>query len=207
MLTRIGNAQNRVLDAGAVRISDSTGCSTGTALAKNPKDVVLAHRDARRVCSGRVVGARERRAKIDPYRRSLQNNYLTTMNGKLNPPARSSRRLRQLAALGIRISRSRRMRGRELRGEVMSLRGEIRGAIRTRRAIVRPRCICRRRIIGSGRFSTRSGSRYHPERSPVIPSVPPHPERSPGIARFPRHPERSPVIYFSASIAPATSSA
>jgi hypothetical protein len=67
--------------------------------------------------------------KIDAYRRLLQNNYLTQVNNKLNPSAASIAQVQQLAALGISIQLSSEDAKSELRGELMSLRQQVRAAI------------------------------------------------------------------------------
>jgi hypothetical protein len=85
MLTRIGNAQNRVLSA-LLQDARLNQILEGEALAKNPSDVYSVAEmldDVRKgVWSEIATGA-----KIDPYRRTLQMNYITTMDRKVNPPA------------------------------------------------------------------------------------------------------------------------
>jgi hypothetical protein len=84
MLTRIGNAQNRVLNA-LLQDARLNQILEGEALAKNPSDVYSVTEmldDVRKgVWSEIATGA-----KIDPYRRTLQMNYITTMDRKVNPP-------------------------------------------------------------------------------------------------------------------------
>ncbi|HXD23599.1 MAG TPA: zinc-dependent metalloprotease, partial [Gemmatimonadaceae bacterium] len=84
MLTRIGNAQNRVLgtllqDARLNRMLD------GEATAKNASDVYSVTEMLDDVRKG-VWSELASGAKIDPYRRLLQMNYITAMDRKVNPP-------------------------------------------------------------------------------------------------------------------------
>jgi hypothetical protein len=128
MLARIGSAQNRVLNQ--VLIDQRLNLILdGTATAKNTKDVYtlteMLDELQRGIWSELASGA----PKIDPYRRLLQNNYLTNVNGKLNPPAAQLAQIQQLAALGIRITPLAEDARSELRGEVMSLREQIRTAM------------------------------------------------------------------------------
>jgi len=66
--------------------------------------------------------------RIDPYRRLLQNNYLTQVNAKLNPNPAQAAQIAQLAALGIRIEPLSEDARSELRGELVSLHGQVRTA-------------------------------------------------------------------------------
>ena len=84
MLARIGNAQNRVLgsllqDARINRMLD------GEAVAKSASDVYSVTEMLDDVRKG-VWSELASGAKIDPYRRELQMNYITTMDRKVNPP-------------------------------------------------------------------------------------------------------------------------
>ena len=85
MLTRIGNAQNRVLTA-IFNDSRMNRLLEQEALAKNRSDVyTLADMldDARR---GVWTELSDGQPRIDAYRRQLQNNFLTQIDRKLNPP-------------------------------------------------------------------------------------------------------------------------
>jgi hypothetical protein len=84
MLARIGNAQNRVLgallqDARLNRMLD------GAAIAKSASDVYSVTEMLDDVRKG-VWSELASGAKIDPYRRMLQMNYITAMDRKVNPP-------------------------------------------------------------------------------------------------------------------------
>ena len=59
---------------------------------------------------------------------NLQNKYLTQINNKLNPPAAQAAQIAQLQALGIQISPLSEDARSELRGELVTLRGEIKAA-------------------------------------------------------------------------------
>jgi len=127
MLTRVGSAQNRVL-TGLFQDSRLNRLIEEPTLAKNPRDAYsLADMlDAVRhgVWSELGSGA----PKIDAYRRLLQDNYLTLINNKLNPPPTQAQQLAQLAAFGIRVDPLSEDAKSELRGELMTLREEIRRA-------------------------------------------------------------------------------
>jgi hypothetical protein len=128
MLTRIGNAQNRVL--GQLMVDQRLNLLLdGTATAKSPRDVYSLAEMLDDLQGGIWSELKSGAPKIDPYRRLLQNNYLTQVNNKLNPPAAQLAQLQQLAALGIRISPLAEDAKSELRGEVMVLREQIRGAV------------------------------------------------------------------------------
>jgi hypothetical protein len=126
-LTRVGSAQNRVLNA-LFQDSRLNRLIEEPTLAKNPRDAyTLADMlDAVRhgVWSELATGA----PKIDAYRRLLQNNYLTMVNAKLNPPSTQALQLAQLAALGIRIDPLSEDAKSELRGELITLRDDVRHA-------------------------------------------------------------------------------
>jgi hypothetical protein len=66
-------------------------------------------------------------AKIDPYRRLLQNNYLNLMNVKLNGTVPAAQ-LAQAAAFGIRINLLSEDAKSEIRSELVSLREQVRAA-------------------------------------------------------------------------------
>jgi hypothetical protein len=85
MLTRIGNAQNRVL-AALLQDARMNRMLDGAATAKNAGDVysLLDMLDDVRKGVWSELGAASTR--IDPYRRELQMNYITTMDRKVNPP-------------------------------------------------------------------------------------------------------------------------
>jgi hypothetical protein len=69
------------------------------------------------------------RPVIDAYRRTLQMNYLTQVDRKINPSTGPNPNAALLAQLGIRIEPLSEDAPLELRGELVTLRGEIRRAI------------------------------------------------------------------------------
>jgi hypothetical protein len=125
MLTRIGNAQTRILSQ-VMQDQRLNRLIEGPALASNPNDAYslaqMLDELQRGVWSEVWTGA----PRIDAYRRLLQNNYLTIVNGKLNPPATAAAQAAQLAALGIRIEPLSEDARSELRGALMQLRSDIR---------------------------------------------------------------------------------
>jgi hypothetical protein len=130
MLSRIGGAQSRVLasvlnDGRMNRLLEEEAlagksASEGYSLADMLDDL------RKGVWSELTDGA----PKIDAYRRQLQNNYLTLIDRKLNPPATVS----PAAAPGfggfgappVVLSEDAKS---ELRGELVTLQAEIRRAI------------------------------------------------------------------------------
>jgi hypothetical protein len=85
MLTRIGNAQNRTLTA-LLQDARLNRLLEGEALAKNSGDAYALGDmldDVRKGVWSELSGGG---AKIDPYRRQLQMDYITTMDRKVNPP-------------------------------------------------------------------------------------------------------------------------
>jgi hypothetical protein len=127
MLTRVGSAQNRVLN-GLFQDSRLNRLIEEPTLAKNPRDAYsladMLDAARRGIWSELASGA----PKIDAYRRLLQDNYLTLINNKLNPPPTQAQQLAQLAAFGIRIDPLSEDAKSELRGELVTLREEIRRA-------------------------------------------------------------------------------
>ncbi|MEP6494082.1 MAG: zinc-dependent metalloprotease [bacterium] len=128
MLTRVGRAQNAVLgqlfnDARLNFLLD------GSATAKKTADVYTLAQMIDELQHGIWSELATGAPKIDPYRRLLQNNYLTQINNKLNPPAAQAAQLAQLAALGIRIDPLAEDAKSELRGELVALRSQVRGAV------------------------------------------------------------------------------
>ena len=131
----------------------------GAATAKNPSRRLHARPRCWTICSaasGRSCGRAA--PKIDPYRRTLQNNYLTQMNAKLNPNPAQAAQIAQLQALGITITPLAEDARSEIRGEVVALRERVRAA-QARAADRRRGCISPASITGSGRFWTRRDSR------------------------------------------------
>jgi hypothetical protein len=122
MLSRIGNAQNRVLgallqDARLNRMLD------GEAVAKNSSDVYSVTEMLDDVRKG-VWSELASGAKIDPYRRTLQMNYITTMDRKVNPPpAPAAPALPNALPPLSEDARS------QVRAQLVTLKGEIHAAI------------------------------------------------------------------------------
>jgi hypothetical protein len=123
MLTRVGNAQNRVLtaifaDARLNRLVEQPAMNRDAYTLVEMTDAVQ-----HGVWSELSNGA----PKIDAYRRLLQDNYLRMMDGKLNPPPVNPATAAQLAQFGVvplmEDARS------QLRGELLSLRDDVRRAI------------------------------------------------------------------------------
>lgn len=125
MLTRIGNAQNRVLNA---IMSDARMNQLIDGEATSPSTAYTLPQMLDDVQSGIWSELRSAAPKIDPYRRALQNNYLNIVNNKLNPPAANAAQNAALAAAGIRVTPLSEDARSTLRGELVSLRGEVRSA-------------------------------------------------------------------------------
>jgi hypothetical protein len=127
MLTRVGNAQNRVLtglfqDARLNRLIEEPTLSANPRDAYSLADMLDAVRHG--VWSELASGS----PKVDAYRRLLQDNYLTLINNKLNPPPTAAQQLAVLAAFGIRIEPLSEDAKSELRGELITLRDDVRRA-------------------------------------------------------------------------------
>jgi hypothetical protein len=125
MLTRIGNAQSRVLaelllDPRLNLILD------GSATANSEAEVYTLPEMLDDLQRGIWAELWMPAPKIDPYRRALQNNYLTQMNAKLNPAANPA--FAQLAALGISFSSLAEDARSDIRGEIVTLRERVRAA-------------------------------------------------------------------------------
>ncbi len=127
MLTRIGNAQNRVLTA-LLQDARLDRVMEGEALAKNAGEVYTLPEmldDVRKgVWSELATGS-----KIDPYRRLLQDNYITAMDRKVNPPptpAPAAGAPPNPNAAANALTEDARS---QVRGQLVTLRGEIRAAI------------------------------------------------------------------------------
>jgi hypothetical protein len=100
----------------------------GAATAKNPADVYTLAEMLDDLQRGVWSELNAPAPKIDPYRRTLQNNYLNQMNAKLNPSAAQLAQIQQLAALGITITPLAEDARSEIRGEVVALRERVRAA-------------------------------------------------------------------------------
>jgi hypothetical protein len=127
MLARIGNAQNRVL--AQVLVDQRLNLILdGSATANNEFEVYTLAEMLDDLQRGIWAELWRPEPKIDPYRRTLQNNYLTQMNNKLNPPAAQAAQLAQLAALGIQVTPLAEDARSEIRGEIVALREKVRMA-------------------------------------------------------------------------------
>jgi hypothetical protein len=129
MLTRIGNAQNRILTA-LLQDQRLNRLLEGPALAKSPGEaysLLDMLDDVRKGIWSELSGATGR---IDPYRRELQMHYITTMDRKINPPATPAPAAGPQGPAGaaavIPLTEDARS---EVRGQLVSLRAEIHAAV------------------------------------------------------------------------------
>ncbi|MFL5616420.1 MAG: zinc-dependent metalloprotease [Gemmatimonadaceae bacterium] len=126
MLARIGGAQSRVLTS-VLNDGRMNRLLEGEALAKSSSSEVYSLADMlddlrKGVWSELAEGA----PKIDAYRRQLQNSYLTDIDRKLNPPA--TMQPPQGGGFGQPQAPLSDDAKSELRGELVTLQGEIRRA-------------------------------------------------------------------------------
>ncbi len=127
MLGRVGNAQNRVLNA-VFQDARLNRLIEGPTLAKNPRDAYSLADLLDAVRTGVWSELSSGSPKIDAYRRLLQDNYLTLINGKLNSAPTPPQQLAALAAFGIRFDPLSEDAKSELRSELITLRDEVRRA-------------------------------------------------------------------------------
>ena len=130
MLARIGNAQNRVLNS-VLNDGRMNRLLEMEALAKNPSDVYTLADMLDAVRKGVWSELADGAPRVDAYRRQLQNNYLTLIDQKLNPPPAAAPGQggggggggfgQQQAPLSEDAKS-------ELRGELVTLQAEIRRA-------------------------------------------------------------------------------
>ncbi|HKO15096.1 MAG TPA: zinc-dependent metalloprotease, partial [Gemmatimonadaceae bacterium] len=128
MISRIDNAQARVLsslldDQRMNRLIENEALAPSRAQAYSLADMLD---DMRR---GVWTELSAPQVSIDAYRRALQSTYLTQVDRKLNPPAPNPAQVAALAARGIRLQPLAEDARSTLRGELVSLRDEIRRAI------------------------------------------------------------------------------
>ncbi|HEY5219733.1 MAG TPA: zinc-dependent metalloprotease [Gemmatimonadaceae bacterium] len=129
MVERIGNAQNRVLNS-LLNDQRMDRLLEEQATAKNPADAYPLPTFLDDVRQGIWSELGDAHPKIDVYRRTLQNNYLTLIDRKLNPPAaaaaapagRGGGRGGGAAALSDDAKS-------ELRGELADLQADVHRAI------------------------------------------------------------------------------
>jgi hypothetical protein len=126
MFTRIGNAQNRVLSA-LLQDSRMNRLLEGEALAKNTGEAYSLLDMLDDVRKGVWSELSSSSVKIDPYRRELQMNYITTMDRKVNPaPAAAAPAGVPANALPTPLSEDARS---QARGQLSALKAEIHSAI------------------------------------------------------------------------------
>jgi hypothetical protein len=125
MINRINGAQARVLN----NVFDDGRLNRlleGEALA-NSRDVYTLSAmldDVRRGVWSEIYNGRA----IDAFRRELQNDYLTTINNKLNPPPVNPQQVAQLAQFGIRLTPLSDDAKSQLRGTLVALRNDLRSS-------------------------------------------------------------------------------
>ena len=126
MINRINGAQSRIMntlfdDGRLNRLLE------GEALATNRGDVYSLTAmldDVRRGVWSEIYNGRA----VDAFRRELQNDYLSTINTKLNPTPPSPQLLAQLAQFGIRLTPLSDDAKSQLRGTLVALRNDLRSA-------------------------------------------------------------------------------
>jgi hypothetical protein len=126
MINRINNAQSRVLNA---MLDDGrmNRLLEGEALATNKASVYTLSGlldDLRRGVFSEIYAGQS----IDAFRRELQSDYLTTIERKLNPAPVNPALAAQLAQFGIRITPLSDDAKSQLRGTLVALRSDLRGA-------------------------------------------------------------------------------
>ena len=127
MITRITNAQGRVLasllnDGRLNRLLENEALASDKGSAYSLASMLD---DLRR---GVWTELAQSRVSIDPYRRTLQNEFLTQLDRKLNPPAAAGTSAPPFPGFTPPAPLLLDARN-ELRGELVSLRAEIRRAI------------------------------------------------------------------------------
>jgi hypothetical protein len=127
MITRITNAQARVL-TGLLNDQRLNRLIENEALASNKSDAYSLASMLGDLKRGIWTELDQSRVSIDPYRRTLQNQYLSQINLKLNPPPAPTTPVVNFPGFTpppplLEDARN------ELRGELVSLRGDIRQAI------------------------------------------------------------------------------
>jgi len=126
MITRITNAQGRILTS-LLNDGRLNRLIENEALATNRGDAYSLASMLDDVRRGVWSELSQSSVTIDPYRRTLQNQYLAQLNAKLNPPPAPATPVPQFPGFTppaplLEDARS------ELRGELVSLRGDIRRA-------------------------------------------------------------------------------
>ncbi|HEY4219428.1 MAG TPA: zinc-dependent metalloprotease [Gemmatimonadaceae bacterium] len=126
MLTRIGGAQNRVLTS-VLDDQRMNRLLEGEALRGRDTYTLASMLDDLR--SGIWSELRDAHPTIDPYRRALQMTYLTQVDRKLNPPAAAPAAGGGGGGGGARAEPLSEDARSELRGELVTLRDDLRRAI------------------------------------------------------------------------------
>jgi len=126
MITRITNAQTRVLTS-LLNDGRLNRLIEGEALAGNRGDAYSLASMLDDLRRGVWTELSQSRVSIDPYRRTLQNQFLSQINLKLNPPAVTATPVPQFPGFTppaplLEDAKS------QLRGELVSLRADIRRA-------------------------------------------------------------------------------
>jgi hypothetical protein len=127
MLSRIGNAQNRVLSS-VLNDGRMNRLLEQEAMARNSADVYSLADMLDDVRKGIWSELSEGSPKIDAYRRQLQNNYLTQIDRKLNPPPTPPNAVPAGPFFGQPQTPLSEDAKSELRGELVTLQAEIRRA-------------------------------------------------------------------------------
>jgi Met-zincin len=128
MLARVGGAQNRVLtsvlnDGRMNRLLEEEALSKSSNEVYSLADMLD---DLRKGVWSEILDGSP---KVDAYRRQLQNNYLTTIDRKLNPPAVVQPAVGGGGGFGLPQAPLSEDAKSELRGELITLQAEIKRAI------------------------------------------------------------------------------
>ena len=127
MITRITNAQARVL-TGLLNDQRLNRLLENEALASNKQEAYSLASMLGDLKRGIWTELDASRVSIDPYRRTLQNQYLSQINLKLNPPPAPTTPVVSFPGFTPPAPLLEDARN-ELRGELVSLRADIRRAI------------------------------------------------------------------------------
>ena len=127
MITRVTNAQGRVLTS-LLNDGRLNRLLENEALAPARTDSYSLASMLDDLKRGIWTELSQSRVSIDPYRRTLQNEFLTQIDRKLNPPAASATPFPQFPGFTPPAPLLADARN-ELRGELVLIRGEIRRAI------------------------------------------------------------------------------
>jgi len=128
MVERIGNAQNRVLNS-LLNDQRMDRLLEEQALAARPGDAYPLPDFLDDVRKGIWSELDQAHPVIDVYRRTLQNNYLSLIDRKLNPPPESAAASAARARFGARLTPLSEDAKSELRGELAGLQAAIRRAV------------------------------------------------------------------------------